>query len=183
MAARGFSAPYPGFTGPLNQALRPFPQYQGLDLTRSDNVGSSTYHSLQVKLERSSLKVSGSCPLIPWAKTLTDASSSLCPPSSRRQRVITTIAAWRKRSLFTTSRIRLSRRSTTSCRSGQASRSLTCADPWEMRAPHFQLDASITQMPPIKALIWRLRPKWGSMDICDPESGDAFRVLRPRRLL
>lgn len=77
VAAAGFAPPYPGFTGSLAQALRPFPQYAGVDTNRSENVGNSTYHSLQVKLEK---QLSNGLFLLSsytWSKTLTDASSAL----------------------------------------------------------------------------------------------------------
>jgi len=38
------SKPYPSFEGTVNQALRPFPQYQSINLT-GFHVGSSIYHS------------------------------------------------------------------------------------------------------------------------------------------
>jgi hypothetical protein len=53
-AAAGISAPYPSFTGTVAQALRPFPQYQDIstaNLFGSDKSGSSSYHSLQAKLQ------------------------------------------------------------------------------------------------------------------------------------
>jgi len=49
--AAGIRAPYPGFTGTVAQALRPFPQYQNIDW-RSWQTGNSIYHSLQVKLDK-----------------------------------------------------------------------------------------------------------------------------------
>lgn len=49
--AAGITAPYPGFTGNVAQALRPFPQYQGIDW-RGWPIGNSIYHSLQLKLDK-----------------------------------------------------------------------------------------------------------------------------------
>jgi hypothetical protein len=49
--AAGITAPYPGFTGTVAQALRPFPQYQGIDW-RDVPIGRSIYHSMQAKLDR-----------------------------------------------------------------------------------------------------------------------------------
>jgi hypothetical protein len=43
--------PYAGFTGTVAQALRPYPQYQGIN-EFNQSAGSSHYHSLQVKLQR-----------------------------------------------------------------------------------------------------------------------------------
>ncbi|MDQ6760328.1 MAG: carboxypeptidase regulatory-like domain-containing protein, partial [Acidobacteriota bacterium] len=46
--AAGIVSPYPGFTGSVAQALRPYPQYLDL-LNRSNPSGSSTYHALQTQ--------------------------------------------------------------------------------------------------------------------------------------
>jgi hypothetical protein len=48
--AAGFTAPYPGFTGTLAQALRSFPQYQGV--TELIPIGNSTYNALILKSEK-----------------------------------------------------------------------------------------------------------------------------------
>ena len=45
------AAPYPGFTGTVAQALRPFPQYQGIgEFYEKD--GHTSYESLQLKAEK-----------------------------------------------------------------------------------------------------------------------------------
>lgn len=75
--AAGFSRPYPTFTGTLAQSLRPFPQYAGIDTNRSENVGNSTYHSLQVKLEKQYSNGLFILSSYTWAKSLTDSSSAL----------------------------------------------------------------------------------------------------------
>jgi hypothetical protein len=49
--AAGISPPYPGFVGNVAQALRPFPQYQGIGY-RDWPIGFSIYHSLQVMLDK-----------------------------------------------------------------------------------------------------------------------------------
>jgi outer membrane receptor protein involved in Fe transport len=49
--AAGIQVPYPGFTGTVAQALRPFPQYQGITLS-SDPLGNNTYNSLQIKAQK-----------------------------------------------------------------------------------------------------------------------------------
>ena len=49
--AAGIPAPYPGFTGNVAQALRPYPQYQRIDW-RGWPIGNSIYHSLQVKVDK-----------------------------------------------------------------------------------------------------------------------------------
>ncbi len=46
--ALGVPYPYPGFSGTVAQALRPFPQYQGIGDPQA-TVGESTYNSLQVQ--------------------------------------------------------------------------------------------------------------------------------------
>jgi hypothetical protein len=54
--AAGVHLPYASFTGPLNQALRPFPQYG--DFNQEDNsftpdrTGNSTYHAMQAQLNK-----------------------------------------------------------------------------------------------------------------------------------
>lgn len=45
--------PYPTFTGTVAQALRPFPQYQGVTTHRTNN-GYSTYHSMQLTFTKRS---------------------------------------------------------------------------------------------------------------------------------
>jgi outer membrane receptor protein involved in Fe transport len=83
VAAAGFRAPYPGFTGSLAQALRPFPQYLTVDQLRSSNVGNSTYHSFQTKVEKrfsSGLFVLAN---YTWSKTLTDSARTLGMGSAR----------------------------------------------------------------------------------------------------
>jgi hypothetical protein len=50
-AAAGITSPYTGFSGTVAQALRPFPQYQGVTLL-SDPVGDATYNSLQVRAQQ-----------------------------------------------------------------------------------------------------------------------------------
>jgi hypothetical protein len=49
--AAGITPPFPGFTGSVAQALRPFPQY--LDIVNwQEPTGSSKYHALQMKLQK-----------------------------------------------------------------------------------------------------------------------------------
>jgi hypothetical protein len=52
-AALGFAvaSPFPNFTGTVGQALKPYPQYNGLSNPWLD-VGNSNYHSLQASLNR-----------------------------------------------------------------------------------------------------------------------------------
>jgi hypothetical protein len=49
--AQGFRAPYAGFNGTLAQALRPFPQFQGITYIDSPS-GNSNYHALLAKYEQ-----------------------------------------------------------------------------------------------------------------------------------
>ena len=49
--AAGVSSPYPGFSGSVAQALRPFPQYQTITLS-SDPIGNNTYNSGQLRVQK-----------------------------------------------------------------------------------------------------------------------------------
>ena len=49
--AAGIQSPYPGFTGTVRQALRPYPQVMTIG-TREDKLGTSTYHSAQFKAQK-----------------------------------------------------------------------------------------------------------------------------------
>jgi hypothetical protein len=49
--AAGIAIPYPGFTGTVAQALRPYPQYEQILLVQ-DPVGNNTYNSLQIKAQK-----------------------------------------------------------------------------------------------------------------------------------
>ena len=69
--AANITAPYPGFKGSVAQALRPYPQYLNIPENANPN-GNSTYHALQVKIEKRlgfGLSVLGS---YTHAKTLSD---------------------------------------------------------------------------------------------------------------
>ena len=62
VTAQGFRAPYAGFQGTLAQALRPYPQFQGITSVDSPS-GNSNYHALLAKYEQrftSGLAVLGS---------------------------------------------------------------------------------------------------------------------------
>jgi hypothetical protein len=52
--AAGVFAPYPGFTGSVKQALRPFPQYSLIDTYagQGDHSGHSTYHAGIIQLQK-----------------------------------------------------------------------------------------------------------------------------------
>lgn len=49
--AAGIRAPFPGFVGTVAQALRPYPQYLGINGITS-MIGNSTYHAGQLKLQK-----------------------------------------------------------------------------------------------------------------------------------
>lgn len=51
VAAAGFGLPFPGFTGTLAQALRPYPQFQLINYIDSP-AGNSSYHALVAKYEQ-----------------------------------------------------------------------------------------------------------------------------------
>jgi len=50
----GITAPYPGFTGTVKQALRPYPQYTLIDTYggQGDHSGHSTYHAGLIRFEK-----------------------------------------------------------------------------------------------------------------------------------
>jgi Carboxypeptidase regulatory-like domain len=76
----GVSPPYPGFTGPLAQALRPFPQYGTANGAYSaintgaygENHGQLTYHAMTAKLERRFHDGLNLLASYTWSKNLTD---------------------------------------------------------------------------------------------------------------
>ena len=78
--AAGVTVPYAGFSGNINQALRPFPQYG--DFNQEDNsfspdrTGNSTYHAMQMQLDKRF--ASGLSFLVSYtvSKNLTDADSA-----------------------------------------------------------------------------------------------------------
>jgi hypothetical protein len=71
VAAQGFTPPYPGFTGTLAQALRPYPQVQQITYEDAPS-GNSNYHALTAKAERrfsSGFALLGS---YTWSKLISD---------------------------------------------------------------------------------------------------------------
>lgn len=79
----GVTAPYPGFfadwgnNAPVWRAIRPFPQYDYIYMDVLQNIGQSTFESLQATLQRrmsAGLSIQSS---FTWAKTITDADSIL----------------------------------------------------------------------------------------------------------
>lgn len=70
--AANIPVPWTGFNGSVAQALRPYPQYLGIPNNANPN-GNSTYHALQVKLDRrfaNGFVLLGS---YTWAKTISDS--------------------------------------------------------------------------------------------------------------
>ena len=101
---RGIPKPYPTFNGSVAQALRPYPQFSGIDTWSGagDHSGHSTYHAGIVKVE----KRYSSGLTLPDART----SSRSClriptpigSPTIRARRTSTT-GVWKNRSASTTS--------------------------------------------------------------------------------
>ena len=78
--AAGVKLPFPGFTGTINQILRPFPQYG--DFNQEDNsftpdrTGNSTYHALQVGVEKRFAQGLSFLVSYTVSKNITDADSA-----------------------------------------------------------------------------------------------------------
>ena len=70
-AAAGIGLPYPGFTGSVAQALRPYPQ-MGDVWNRSNPSGSSTYNALQTQFQVHTFKGLDLQLAYTFAKTLSD---------------------------------------------------------------------------------------------------------------
>lgn len=79
----GYGAPYANFfndwgTGvSLQQALRPFPQYGFIAMDGLQNIGQSTFNSLQASLERRFSQGLSLQTSFTWSKTITNADSIL----------------------------------------------------------------------------------------------------------
>jgi hypothetical protein len=77
--AAGVKLPYATFTGPINQALRPFPQYG--DFNQEDNsftpdrTGNSTYHAMQAQVNKRFAEGLSFLVSYSVSKNLTDADS------------------------------------------------------------------------------------------------------------
>jgi hypothetical protein len=78
--AAGVKLPYPGFTGNISQIFRPFPQYG--DFAQEDNsfspdrTGNSTYHAMQVGVEKRFSQGLSFLVSYTVSKNLTDADSA-----------------------------------------------------------------------------------------------------------
>lgn len=71
--AAGIAIPYAGFTGSVAQALRPYPQYLGIQDNANPN-GFSTYNSLQVKVQKRFSHGLTAIASYTWAKSLSNGS-------------------------------------------------------------------------------------------------------------
>lgn len=74
--AAGIPIPFPGFTGSVAQALRPFPQYKTIT-KQIEPDGNSSYNALQVKLEKRYSKNLNFLVSYTFSRTITDADSAL----------------------------------------------------------------------------------------------------------
>jgi hypothetical protein len=78
--AAGIKVPYAGFTGNINQALRPYPQYG--DFNQEDNsfspdrTGNSTYHAMQLQLNKRFAQGLSFLVSYTVSKNITDADSA-----------------------------------------------------------------------------------------------------------
>jgi len=70
--AAGIAIPYAGFTGTVAQALRPYPQYQGIGQFYEKD-GHTTYHSLQLKAEKRYSSGLNLLAAFTWSKNLVNA--------------------------------------------------------------------------------------------------------------
>jgi hypothetical protein len=69
----GVPAPYPGFTGTVAQALRPYPQYTYVNTSAyGENVGHLSFHSMIVKLERRYHNGLNLMASYTWSKNISD---------------------------------------------------------------------------------------------------------------
>ena len=78
-AANGIAYPYPGFAGNVAKALSPFPQVQGNNTVAAYGtpIGFSTYHSLQVILNKEFSNGLTAYANYVWSKNLTNVESSM----------------------------------------------------------------------------------------------------------
>jgi hypothetical protein len=78
-AANGIAYPFPGFTGTVGSALRPFPQLVGNQTVNVHGapIGFSTYHSLQLTVNRQFARNLQMYVTYTWSKNMTNMQSSL----------------------------------------------------------------------------------------------------------
>lgn len=79
----GIPMPYPGYTGTVRQALRPYPHVLNVDVLR-DKLGSSIYHSFQLKAQKRF--AAGLYYLVSYtnSKLMTDVGTSIQDAGNRR---------------------------------------------------------------------------------------------------
>ncbi len=72
VVAAGYGLPYPGFTGTLAQALKPYPQYFALT-PLGDAIGNASYNALLVKAEKRFSSGLQYLVSYTWSKSLSDS--------------------------------------------------------------------------------------------------------------
>ena len=70
--AAGVQSPYPGFTGSVAQALRPYPQFQYIE-ARTQTPGHSSYHSLQERMQKNYSNGMTFLVSYTWSKNIADS--------------------------------------------------------------------------------------------------------------
>jgi hypothetical protein len=76
--AAGIKSPFAGFTGNVGDALRPFPQYRGVNTDCClENAGNSNYNAGYVKIERRFSQGLNLLASYTFSKALTDSDSAL----------------------------------------------------------------------------------------------------------
>jgi len=83
-AAYGIAYPYPGFSGTVASALRPYPQLYGLSTVSvyASPLGFSTYHGLQVLVNRQFAEGLAVFANYVWSKNISNTSSSMIGDNS-----------------------------------------------------------------------------------------------------
>jgi len=78
--AAGVKLPYAGFTGNINQAIRPFPQYGNFNQEDNsftpDRTGNSTYHAMQLQVDKRFAQGLSFLVSYTVSKNITDADSA-----------------------------------------------------------------------------------------------------------
>jgi len=77
-AAAGITSPYPGFTGTVQQALRPFPQFLTIN-AKTQTPGHSNYHSLQMRAQKDYSNGMTLLVSYTWSKSITDGLDQFSP--------------------------------------------------------------------------------------------------------